>query len=66
MGPSVQAFRKALAKQFLVARDLDHRVGQTSALTTADADAVQSTRRRISLAFKLAARMERGENDLKR
>ena len=60
-----RAAREALAVELLVARHLDHRVGRQR-VDDADPDAVQAARGGIGLALELAARMERGHDDLER
>src|SRR3546814_15426559 len=57
--------RKALAEQFLVPRDLDHRVGRKR-VHPRYAHAMQAAGCRIGPVGNFSARMPRGHDDLKR
>ena len=59
------ALAEALLVQFLVARDLDQRVGRQR-VDHRDADAVQAARGLVRLVAELAARVQRGEDHLQR
>ena len=63
--PERLAARETLAVELAVARDLDDRV-RRQRIDDADADAVQTARRRIGLAVELAARVQRGQDHFER